>query len=367
MNNPNDVLYLLAVHRCLNVTKIRHDKLKGGFENWEKVYNAPNKDLMAAGLTAKAIARFDDKRKRLNIKTMLENLEKCGAQVLVLGDEDYPDPLAQLYSPPVVLFVRGNWSTDLLPSVSIVGSRRMSQYGKRVIKEFVEPLAQKGVTITSGLAMGVDAQAHLTALGGAGKTIGVLGSGIDQFTPATTSGIANRIIKEDKGVVISEYFPGVAARAEHFPHRNRIVAGLSKVIVAIEAAENSGSLITARLGVDQGKEVFAVPGDVFHAGAFGTNQLIQKGMAEPLIHQEQLAQSLGIDKMKTQRMIQQKLPLGEEENTILQSFGAENEQHIDQIIEKTKLPSSMVSSYIGILELKGYLEHLGAQRYLKTI
>lgn len=365
MRNPADVADLLLLHKALNLTYRRYAKLKTAYESWEAVLKSDKSGLKAAGLSDKEAEKLQTGLQMEQKEVIVRNLERCGAKVLFYEDEDYPEAFRQLYSPPVVLFVRGNWHIGLLPSVSVVGTRRMSRYGNSVIQNMVKSVAEKGVTITSGLAMGVDAAAHEACLNAGGATIGILGSGIDDITPRSSKKVGERILKEG-GIIMSEYFPKTEARAEHFPHRNRLVAGLSRAIVVIEAAEKSGSLITARLGVEQGKDVYAVPGDLGRWGSSGTNWLIKQGMAELLTDAEQVLEPLGINKKDDQVQLQIKLPMSEEESQILEVFGVEKELELNEIIRKSGLSSSEAMGKLTMLELKGFVKHLGGGIYQKS-
>src|SRR5437588_2776537 len=203
-----------------------------------------------------------------------------GADVLVLDDGSYPQLLREIPDPPITLYVRGRWQESLeAPCVGVVGSRRCSTYGQNVAVMLARELASRGVTIISGLARGSDAAAHRGALEAGGRTVAVLGTGIDEVYPRDHRKLAAEIL-ERGGALVTQFPLGTPPVAENFPYRNRIISGLSLGVVGVEAAENSGSLITARLALEQGREVYAVPGNITSRNSFGTNYLIKAAGAK---------------------------------------------------------------------------------------
>ena len=199
-----------------------------------------------------------------------------GASQLVLGDKDYPPTLAEIPDPPAVLFVVGDASTLCFPQIAIVGSRNCTVQGRRIAQDFAAELALMGFCITSGLALGIDTAAHQGALKAGGKTCAVMGAGLDVIYPARNKALSREIV-ETSGALVTEFLPGSPPQAWHFPQRNRIVTGLSLAVLVIEASERSGSLISARLAVEQGREVFAVPGSPMSPVSAGCNHLIREG------------------------------------------------------------------------------------------
>ncbi|MDH3324209.1 MAG: DNA-protecting protein DprA, partial [Candidatus Peregrinibacteria bacterium] len=207
-----------------------------------------------------------------------------------------------------------------------------------------------------------DVLAQKCAVGHGARTISILGNGIDQICPATNRSFGEKVLSENKGAILSEYLPGVDARPEYFPVRNRIVAALSKATIAIEAAEKSGSLITCNLAIDFGKEVFAVPGEIFSPNSKGTNGLILKGVAAPAVSGQQILEYLGLKNIEQQKKAKMNVPEVGIEADILQLFGNEK-MHIDDLIRVAKFPGNVVSSTVSILEIKGYVVNLGGQVY----
>lgn len=197
-------------------------------------------------------------------------------QIINIQDGNYPRMLREIYDPPKSLYIAGNINILNKPSIAIVGCRKPSEYGKKAAKYFAYNLAKQGINIISGLAIGIDSCAHLGALEAKGKTIAVVGNGLDTVYPKQNENLAKQIIKQG-GAIISEYPLGTKPEKNHFPARNRIISGLSNGVIVVEAKEESGSLITADFAIEQGREVFAVPGNINSINSVGTNQLIQDG------------------------------------------------------------------------------------------
>ncbi len=351
----------------MNLTFLRFQTLQKFFQNdWEHAFRANISDLLSAGIDKKGIENFFQNQKNISPDLELERLQKCGAHALVFGEKNFPISLSHIASPPAILFARGEILDSDFPAIAVVGSRNISSYGRRALETLIAPLARAGITIVSGLALGADILAHRIAVQNGGRTICVLGNGIDQIYPRTNQAFAEKILHEKKGAILSEYFPGIEPRPEYFPVRNRLIAGLSRATIVIEAAEGSGSLITAELANEQGREVFAVPGEIFSKNSAGTNQLIASG-AYPALSAAQILAQLGIDqKLGEQQKIKQDIPLTEVETEILRLFGAESRVHINDLMHASALPGPVVSSHISIMELKGLVKNLGNQMYSKN-
>ncbi len=358
-----DMAYLLAVHKAMRLTQTRFQQLGAFFgHDWQAVWNSSESDFLAAKIDRRGRDGFFEKRGNISPEAVMASLDACEAIALVHGQAYYPAPLLPLTGAPVVLFCRGEIIESDFPAVAVVGSRRLSAYAKRAIEHLTEPLSRAGLTIVSGLAMGADALAHEAAMNAGGRTIAVLGNGIDSIYPRSSAGIAERIL-DGGGAILSEYFPGTEPRPEHFPVRNRIVAGLSRGVVVAAAQAKSGSLITGRLAVEQGRDVFAVPGSIFDAGAAGTNELIQKGQAHPATSAEYVLEVLGLDQKQATGQVQMELPMGDIEREIVAAFGVENEQHINDLIRALPHDSAVVGAHVQMLSLKGALRHMGNQMY----
>jgi DNA processing protein len=360
------MLYISAVHAALNLTHNRYRALTAFFgeDNWETIWNASLKDLAAARLDKKGIERFLTRKKKIEPKKITDKLRSVDAKVMTIGDVGYPLNLKHIYNPPAILFYRGDWDDSWLPGLAVVGSRKITSYGKRALEKILTPVVQAGVTIISGLAYGTDFLAHELAINNNGKTIAVLGNSIDSVYPSSFANFAQNIVESKQGIIFSEYAPGTPTNPEHFPQRNRIVAGLAKSVLIIEAAEKSGSLITGTLGLEQGKDVFAVPGDVFSNQSKGTNGLIVRGEAQACVSGKALLEQLGLaPKSVVQTSMRTALPLSESERNILELLQIANTLHLDDLGRQATMTSPEISAQISLLELKGLVKHLGRQVY----
>lgn len=281
---------------------------------------------------------------------------------VVLDDPEYPPLLREISSPPETLFVRGELPPQNQPSLAVVGSRQCSDYGKRATEEIVGALAQAGVVIVSGLAFGIDAIAHTAALETNGKTIAVLASAIDDITPAIHRHLAKRILSHN-GTILSELPPGSPCFKGSFPIRNRIVSGLSLGTLVIEATTRSGSLITAKFALDQGRDLFAVPGSIHSETSQGTNGLLKSG-AHVVTSAHDILDILGLSGVALSR---EPLPPPKpetKEEAILLPLISKQPIHLDEIIRASGLPSTIVSSAIMMMEIKAKVRHVGGNYYI---
>jgi DNA processing protein len=259
-----------------------------------------------------------------------------------------------------VLYLRG----ELLPeddwSVAIVGTRRMTVYGRQVAEDIASLLARSGVTVVSGLARGVDSAAHQAALKAGGRTLAVLGNGVDQVYPPEHRRLAEEIISH--GALISDYPPGTHPDSANFPPRNRIISGLSQAVVIVEAGFTSGALITASFAAEQGRDVFAVPGNILAPQSKGTNRLIQNG-AHPLLDPQEILEMLNLTMLNEKRAARIILPDDPTEARLYQVLGAEP-LHIDEIGAQAGLPIEQVSAALAMMELKGMVRQVGGMQFI---
>jgi len=297
----------------------------------------------------------------------LGQIEKLGITLLTLNDDLYPRILKAIYDPPPILYIKGKLQEKDSLSLSIVGSRSASAYGKDITRRFARSLTQRGFTIVSGLARGIDTAAHKGALKAGGRTLAVLGSGIDVIYPWENNTLAENIAQN--GAIISEFPFGTPPEAAHFPSRNRIISGLSLGTVIIEASFRSGSLITARLALEQGREVFAVPGNVDSPWSKGTNRLIKEG-AKLIMDPEDIIEEVLPQYERPGRPEDRKpsepIELTPESQKILDLIEA-NPVHIDTLIQKSGLPSGQVSSLLLDLELKSLVQQLSGKMFKKPL
>ncbi len=368
MQTPDPQLkYLLALHRGLNLTSHRFEKLKIYFQSdWKRCYTAKISEWQRAEVDEKGITKFFSKRPELNPDKELALLHQCNATVLIKGTSQYPHSLLHTYDAPPLLFCRGNLKENDFPSISVVGSRKISSYGKRAGEQIVKELALRGITIISGLAYGVDMLAHQTAVAHQSRTIAVLGNGIDSIYPQAHSKQAEHWLEEDKLVILSEHLPGTPGIPEYFPRRNRIVTGLSRATIVVEAAAKSGSLISAELALEQNREVFAVPGEIFSPTSTGCNQLIADQKAIPALSGDQILSHLGLNNLSEQRQAQTQIPKIGIEADILRLFQGNEKYHIDDLSRNSVIPHHQLTSTLMIMEMKGLVQQLSNQLYVKN-
>lgn len=290
-------------------------------------------------------------------------LEQPGHLALTLADPCYPMQLKEIADPPPLLFIRGNPDILALPQIAIVGSRNPSHLGVETATEFAKALAREGFVITSGLALGIDAAGHKGALQGQGYTIAVAGTGLDRVYPARHRSLATEIVNH--GAMISEFPPGTGAKADHFPRRNRIISGLCIGLLVVEAAKQSGSLITARMALEQNREVFAIPGSIHNPLARGCNALIREGAklvetARDIL--EELNQYNHKDEDIFTELRQTTLDLEQQTLLNLIMFSPTS---IDSLVENTGLPVEVISSMLLVLELQGFVESVSGGCYTR--
>jgi DNA processing protein len=326
---------------------------------WE---SADELAFAAAGIPQKSAANFMIKRATINPDQILEKIKKVSAKIITFEDDNYPRKLLQISSPPPVLFIRGDVS-QIAHSFAVVGSRRVSVGGEQITKKLVPNLVQAGLAIVSGLARGVDAIAHKATLDCGGQTVAVLGNGIDAIYPSSHSALAARII-EQNGAVVSEFVPGTKPFAYNFPRRNRIVAGMSMGTLVIEGAEKSGSLITAKFALEEGREVFAVPGGPLAPLSAGPNRLIQRGEAKLVLSADDILSELPIANLKSESVMQQLLPTDPIEQTVFELLESEP-LLFDDLVQKSAMPASQFSATLTLLEMKGFAHSFGGNRWAR--
>jgi len=280
-------------------------------------------------------------------------------QEIKINDRKFPERVRRIHQPPPALFMLGSLMPGDENAVAIVGARKCTAYGRQTAYDLAYELARRGVTIVSGMALGIDGEAHKGALDAGGRTIAVLGSGVDDKSiyPHTHISLAERISKN--GAVLSEFPPGTPSYPSNFPQRNRIVSALSLGVVVVEAGEKSGSLITANFALEQGKEVFAVPGPIYSPASAGANLLIQQG-AKLIRNADDILEELNLPLPETRP---QKIePENEEEKLIMDAL-ADETLNIDDIIKTTRLAPSAALTALTMLELKKTVKNIGNNTY----
>ena len=355
-----DKRYWIGFNLIKGIGAVRMQALIQHFGDLELAWKAAPIDLARAGLGLKVIERIVQARANVDLEKLWARIEAQGIKILTWEDEAYPQRLKEIEQPPPVLYIRGQYLPDDLFAVAIVGTRRVTAYGRQITEELAAYLASNGITVISGLARGVDGIAHQTALKAGGRTIAVLGSGVDKIYPPEHRGLADKMI--ERGAIISDYAPGTPPDAANFPPRNRIVSGLSLAVVVIEAGETSGALITAEFAAEQGREVFAVPGSILAPQSKGTNKLIQNG-ALPLLSVNDLMQALNLTRMGEQKAARKVIPSDETEARLMDVLSDEP-LHVDEIRNQTELPIEKVSATLALMELKGMVRQVGGMNYV---
>jgi DNA processing protein len=352
------------------------------FGSAEAVFAALRAELERLRLRPEAVESIVLRDRHAEAERELERVRALGADVLILDDGTYPALLREIADPPLTLYVRGEWMACLdAPCVAIVGSRRCSTYGQNVASLLARDLASRGVTIISGLARGIDAAAHRGALEGGGRTVGVLGTGVDEVYPRDHKKLAEEIL-ERGGALVSQFPLETPPIPENFPYRNRIISGLSLGVVLVEAAENSGSLITARLAMEQNREVYAVPGNITSRNSFGTNYLI-KGAGAKLVQQWQdVAAELPPDiaarllppetsKKKKAGTVQAQaaLPadLSEAERAVMKLLSVDEAVHIDALVGASDLSISALTGILLGLEMRELIRQLPGKCFVRKL
>ncbi len=358
-------------------------KLLERFGSAEAVYSATRAELEQLRLVPEAVDSIIARDLQAIAEAEIHAVRKLGGDILLLDDGVYPSSLREIYDPPIVLYVKGAWSECLdQPCVGVVGSRRCSTYGQNSALMLARDLAQRGITVVSGFARGIDAAAHRGALEAGGRTVAVLGTGVDEVYPRDHKKLVTEIL-EGGGALVSQFPLGTPPVSENFPYRNRIISGLSLGIVVVEAAENSGSLITARLAIEQNREVFAVPGNITSRNSFGTNYLI-KGAGAKLVQQwqdiatelpPQIAAALlppPFGEKKKEKSLADRLTfvpqgLSQVETSVFRLLTPDNPAHIDSLVDKSKLPMSDLTAALLALEMRELIRALPGRCFVRKL
>jgi len=352
--------YWIGINLVKGIGAVRLRALLEFFGDAKSAWDATPAELGAAGLSKKIVERFTDTRNKVDLDKLWDEIAEKDIRVMTWNDADYPARLREIAQPPPILYLRGDFIEEDAWAVAIVGTRRVTSYGRQVTEEVASFLAQNGVTIVSGLARGVDGIAHQAALKAGGRTLAILGSGVNRIYPPEHRTLAEQITQS--GAVISDYAPDTPPEGSNFPPRNRIISGLSMATIIIEAAETSGALITANFALEQGREIFALPGNIFAPQSKGPNKLIQKG-AHPLLSPRDILEVLDLTRINQHQSAQRTLPTDATEAQLLNSLTHEP-IHVDEIRAKTGLAVEKVSSTLVMMELKGMVRHVGGMNYV---
>ena len=381
----NDLKYWVAFHQISGIGPATFTKLESRFGNLEDAWRASVSDLVAAGVSRKAAGEAERFRDENEPDEVLGEIARLGIQPYHLRHPEYPTQLAETPAAPSVIYVKGQMLAADEPAIAIVGSRDATPYGLEMTRRISYDLARAGVTVVSGLARGIDSAAHRSALEAGGRTMAILGSGLDRIYPQRNIPMAEKIA--ENGALFTEYPPGVSALPQHFPRRNRVISGLCRGVLVVEAAFKSGAMLTVNWALEQDRDVFAVPGSALSDKSKGTNWLIQQG-AKLTTTADDILEDLNIESQSVQSSIEQPNSQGSSEKSAafgenaLDNLARENnvlsiERRVVDLLEKAEGPihvdditrtlgeaAAAVSSVLVMLELRGSARQVGSMQFI---
>jgi DNA processing protein len=356
----NDLRYWVGFNRVMGIGPAKLRALLDHFGDLETAWRAGSSDLREAGLDRRALEYLLAARAAVDLDAEVARVARLGAQVVTWDDADYPPLLKSIAAPPPLLYIKGAFAPSDQWAIAVVGTRRATAYGREVTQSLVTDLARSGVTIISGLARGIDAAAHQAAIEAGGRTIAVLGHGIDHIYPPEHRKLAGQIIAH--GALVTDYPVGTPPEGANFPPRNRIISGLALGVLVVEGDVSSGAHITADFAAEQGRDVFAVPGNILQRASRLPNTLIQQG-ATPVLSAEDILEQLNLTMVAQQTEAREAIPPDATEARLLELLSAEP-VHIDEIQRATHLPIAQVSSTLALMELKGMVRQVGGMNYV---
>jgi DNA processing protein len=381
----DDLKYWVALHRISGLGPVRFGKLEARFGSLEEAWRASGADLAAAGLDSGTVREVLEERPQIDPDAEMEALYRADVRPIHRRSPAYPAPLAESHDAPSVIYLRGTLTAADQRTVAVVGTRGPTTYGKEMARRLSYDLAATGVTVVSGLARGIDGIAHLSALDAGGRTLAIMGGGLDSIYPPEHTELAGRIAGQ--GAVISEYPLGMRPRAEHFPRRNRIISGLALGVVVVESDMDGGAMLTVKWALDQDREVFAVPGSVLSPKSAGPNWLIQQG-AKLVATVQDILEELNISVLRHPavtadretvpvdftdsvgtavggdgRVLDSGVTKDVAEGRVLAALAA-GPMHVDDVTRAVGLPAAAVSSALAILELRGLVHQTGPLQYV---
>ncbi|MBK8134616.1 MAG: DNA-protecting protein DprA [Chloroflexi bacterium] len=357
--------YWLGFSRVPGIGVQRANDLRRAFGSLEAAWGANERELATVRLPEFVLKNLMGFRHKINLDGEMRRLDALGVRLATLDDSDYPYLLRNITNPPMVLYVRGSLTAADQRSLAMVGTRKATRLGKDTARKFGTELAQQGVTIVSGLAQGIDYEAHTGALEGHGRTIAVLGSGIDVIYPRQHARLAETICQN--GALVSEFAPGTPPEGANFPRRNRIISGLSQGVLVVEAPLRSGALITATAAGEQGREVFAIPASLSNPFGFGCNRLIQDGAKLVMDVADILNEMLPITERQQMREVAEQISADSPIEAQILGYLRGDPVHIDEIARMSSLPVSEVLGVLTLLELKGLAQCVAPMQYCGTI
>ncbi len=362
--------YILAFALIEKMSPARFEKIKKAFPSFEKAWKAETKDFLFSGIDSDLAEIIAEAKEKIDPKKEWQKLQESDLNFFSKNDEAYPKQLRETKSAPFVLFYyREEKNLEILSKkqLAIVGTRKITNYGKMVTEKIARDLANSGLVVTSGMAQGVDSVAHQAAFESEKPTIAVLGEGILERMKNVSSKKFMEKIVENGGLVLSEYPPNFKATKYTFPARNRIVSGLSLGTLVVEAGERSGALITARLALEENREVFAIPGNVFSDQSIGANNLLKQG-AQVVTEVNDILSALNFAtaSSKTSDAKKENVELSDPEEKIIFEKLSLDPLSIDKIAKMAKLPSATVSTKLSLLELKGLAKNIGGGLFIQN-
>jgi DNA processing protein len=354
--------FYLGFNMVNGIGPARLDRLIEQCGSIKAAWGAGPAAMMAAGLDGKTAQALLQAQRTLNLDAELERAERLGVQLLTREHAGYPRALAQIPAAPPLIYIKGRLEDVDDWSIAVVGTRSPTSYGREATRRLAGGLAGSGVTVVSGLAIGVDTIAHTAALEAGGRTIAVLASGLDQVYPERNRTLADQIAAQ--GALVSEFPLGTRPIPQLFPVRNRIISGLTLATLVTEGGIQSGALITVRYALEQGRDVFAVPGQIFSPKSEGPHQLIRDG-AGLVTQAHDILDALNLSAAAAQQEVQAALPEDPTEAALFELVGYAP-QHVDELRRQSELPITVVSSTLAILELKGLVRQAGAMQYVRA-
>lgn len=360
--SSSDLNFLLTLHSVEGLGPSRIKKLFDYFGSFENIWNAKSSEFDQFKFPGTVLKNIKTTKSTIDPLEYASKLQKSGIKVITIFDDNYPSLLREIHAAPMIIYYQGVIDQEILERCfGVVGTRKPTGYGRVVTEKLTRELVESGLTIVSGLARGIDTIAHTVTVESGGKTLAVLGGGLNQIFPSENLRLAEKIAN-GFGAILTEFPPSYPHLAGNFPARNRIIAGLSQGVLVTEAAEDSGSLITARLAIEQGREVFAVPGPITSSMSEGTSVLLKDG-AKLVSSAKDILEELGIKSGPVVKVAD--LNLTPEEKDILTLIKDES-RHVDEIARELKKKISDVSSVLLKLEILGVVKNLGAGNYIKA-
>lgn len=362
-HTPSDAAFRVAFSHVTGIGPARMSALERFFGDLDEAWRADRSALREAGLDQRTIEELETTRATLDPFEAYERMQEAGISALTPDDDGFPRRLREIHDPPPLLYVRGSLVDRDEWSLAIVGTRRPTPYGVQVTRSLAAELASAGLTIVSGLARGVDGIAHETTLEHGGRTLAVVASGLDRVYPPEHKGMAARIL-ESGGALLSEYPLRTRPDARYFPRRNRIIAGITLGTLVTEAGEKSGTWHTVTAALDQGREVFAVPGPITSEQSTGANNVIKRGLGKLVTNGADVLEELNVGPIERQAQLVEQLPEDPTEAALLERISHEP-IHVDELSRVLQQPVQETAAAMATLELKGLIQQVGPMTYAR--